>query len=365
MDTITQAVLGAAVGQAGFSKTLGRRANWYGALAGLTPDFDVLARMAGEWQSLVFHRGPTHALWFGPVVGTMLGYATWRYYRRKAQKAPPEKPVEVGPLRAWIGLWVLGLLTHPLLDVFTTYGTQLLSPFSDTRFALNGVGIIDPFYTVPLMIALLIGWRSRANPRRAARAAQIGLVLTCGYLCYGVFQNRIAKAHAATTLSELQVKTTHIEAYPTVLQPWVHRVVARDGNAAYVTYVSTLSLNSLLWSRTPDQVSDPRVKAILRTEKGRIFHWFTAGQIVAFLPTQEGAAVQLDDFRYGIITDPNRGLWGMEARVDAHSLEVTDIRRTRRRAMKPGPVFDALWTTLRGDKASEHSEIRRNLPKGQ
>ena len=63
MDTLTQAALGAAVGQSAYAHKLGRRANWYGAAAGLLPDLDVLARpLADEWQSLVWHRGMTSVL---------------------------------------------------------------------------------------------------------------------------------------------------------------------------------------------------------------------------------------------------------------------------------------------------------------
>ena len=84
MDTITQAALGPQSAKTMYAHKLGRKANWYGALAGLLPDLDVLARpMADEWQSLIWHRGMTHSIWFGPVAGTIIGYGLWRYYERK------------------------------------------------------------------------------------------------------------------------------------------------------------------------------------------------------------------------------------------------------------------------------------------
>ncbi len=69
MDTPTQALLGAVVGQACFSRKLGKRALWWGALGGAIPDFDLLPiAFMGPWGEFLYHRGPTHALWFGPVV---------------------------------------------------------------------------------------------------------------------------------------------------------------------------------------------------------------------------------------------------------------------------------------------------------
>jgi len=347
MDTITQAALGAAVGQACFSKTLGRRANWYGALAGLTPDLDVLARFAGEWESLAFHRGPTHALWFGPVFGTLLGWATWRYYRRKAERAPPDNPVEVGPLRAWIGLWILGLLTHPLLDVFTTYGTQLLAPFDDTRFSLYGVGIIDPFYTVPLFIALGIGRFSRHRPKRAMTAAMLALGLTTGYLAYGVSQHNAAKDRAAVSLAAENISFSRLDAYPTFLQPWLRRVVARDKKAVYVAYTSSLSDRPIRWHRVEHHLSDARVQGLLATQHGVLFNWFANGQLVGRLSSADKGVVEIDDFRYGYVTQPSVGLWGIRGRVSPGGKTVSDVRRTRRRPHDLGKALDgfkrALW----------------------
>jgi len=84
VDTPTQALLGAVVGQACFSEKLGKRALWWGALGGAIPDLDVLSvAFMGPWAEFLYHRGPTHALWFGPVVGSLLGYGVWRWYGRK------------------------------------------------------------------------------------------------------------------------------------------------------------------------------------------------------------------------------------------------------------------------------------------
>ena len=85
MDSLTQAVLGGAVGHAVAGKTLGRRAAAWGAVAGTLPDLDVLTYpfldTAGQ---LLIHRGVTHGLAFGLVVGPVLGWLGWRFARWRA-----------------------------------------------------------------------------------------------------------------------------------------------------------------------------------------------------------------------------------------------------------------------------------------
>src|SRR5262245_6887524 len=140
MDTVTQAVLGAACGQAAGVRTLGRRALGWGAVGGLLPDLDALIG-PGTLLEFRFHRSFMHSVWFGPLVGTALGL--WLHRRDVAAGRPTSRA-------AWIAVMVSSILTHPLLDWFTTYGTQLLHPFSGRRFALDAVPIVDPVYTIAL-----------------------------------------------------------------------------------------------------------------------------------------------------------------------------------------------------------------------
>ena len=133
---------GAAVGRVCAGR-LGRRALLWGALVGVLPDLDILlAPLRGGYGEMLYHRGSSHALWFGWAVGPPLGWALWRWRTPHA----PEL------LRSWQRLCVLALVTHPLLDVFTPYGTQLFAPFWRHRFALHSIGIVDPIYT--LLLAL-------------------------------------------------------------------------------------------------------------------------------------------------------------------------------------------------------------------
>lgn len=365
MDTVTQAALGAAVGQGFFARKLGRKANWWGAFGGLVPDFDVfMGLFVGQWGELVWHRGPTHALWFGPLAGPLLGWLTWRYYRRKARRrerpdrqAPPD--IGVGPqtaeakppdpaaddaLPAWMGLWTLAIFTHPLLDSFTTYGTQLMTPFDDTRFAWDGVSIIDPLYTGVLGIALLVGWASRRRPGRAQWAGRIALLLTTAYLGYGYLQNEKARALAIEQVADRAASLERMDAYPTFFQPWGRRVVAWYPDAVEVGSISTLDPRPIQWTRVP-RIRGPAVDALMAHPNAELFRWFANDRLVAFTaPAEGGTRVDLEDFRLAYPNRPGHALWGIRAVVapDGALIDGPDrFRHPRPDDLEPG--LRAVW----------------------
>lgn len=128
MDTLTHMLLGACIGQAIGYKRYGGKASLFGAVAAGFPDIDVMwASSIGEYGGWKYHRHVTHALWMAPVLGPLMGWGLWKHYRREAGQ-------EAMKLWPWITLMVLAMLSHPLLDFCTIYGTQLLAPFSNQRF---------------------------------------------------------------------------------------------------------------------------------------------------------------------------------------------------------------------------------------
>lgn len=344
MDSLTQAALGAAIGQAGFSHRLGRKAAWWGAAAGLVPDLDVLAMaFAGPWAELRWHRGPTHSLWFGPVVGTLIGYALWRWYRRRTG-GDPDGPGGPAALRAWVGVWVLGLFTHPLLDAFTPYGTQLLSPFADTRFAFNGVAIIDLFYTLPLVVALWIGRRSRHRPTRARRAAAIALTLTTAYLGYGTWQNHRARTLAVEQLAREGIPVTRVTAFPTLFQPWLRRIVAWQDDAVRVGHLTTWAPHAIQWEHH-EFPRDSAIDALRATPEAALFRWFADGHLAPLVrpgPEPGTRLIRLADLRHGFPGQTD-GLWGLEQVVSADGRPLTEPRRYRTTPPAVGPTLSALW----------------------
>lgn len=305
MDTFTQAALGATVAQAAFGKRLGPKAALAGALIGALPDLDIVSAAWGPWASLVHHRGITHSLLFAPVVAPLLGYVAWRIAKRRDH------------WWRWSHLAFWALVTHPLLDLFTSYGTQLLAPLSDRRFAIDAVPIVDPIYSLLLIGALVVGWLWRSKARVRVYAATTALILSTGYLLWGFAESRTAQQLAASQLRAGGFEPVHVRAQPSLFI-WMWRVVARDerGNlriGAVSTYRPT-PMDFVAVER-PD---DPIVDRALASERGRIFEWFADGMVgVRIERHPDKTRVYLDDQRYGLVTDPAEAFWGAHADFDA------------------------------------------------
>lgn len=327
MDTVTQALLGATIGQAGFSRTLGRRAKWWGAAAGLLPDLDVIAMAThGPFAEMLYHRGFTHSLWFAFVAGPVLAWLAQLFYGRR-------RDGQVGEYSAWTKLFILALFTHPLIDWNTAYGTQLFAPFSRTRYALDGVGIIDPFYTVPLVFALILGAfavRSGAQLRRNERAAWAAIGLSTAYMVYAAALNTRIEAVLTSQLEEAGSKNVIVHAYPTLLQPWLRRVVARTDHKISIGWASTFSPETTRWQHF-DAAPNSMIEALRNTEEGRLFTWFamneTSGRVRS---TQDGFIVELDDLRYGTPGPPEEGMWGVRGFFDRAGSLRGEVERFRR-----------------------------------
>ena len=254
MDTATQALLGAVVGQAGFSHRLGRRALVFGAVGGLLPDLDVVAMAShGPFAEFTYHRGTTHALWFGPVVGPVLGGAIWHYYRWRGRDGPGQ-PGDPALRSAWMGLMALALFTHPLIDLFTCYGTQLFAPFSRQRFALDAVGIIDFTYSGILVLGLVAGCLLRKRQGSARAVAFGALALSWSYMGYATWLNERAEADIARALAASGQPVEVVESYPTLLQPYLRRFVARGGDEVWVGLHTPLGGGATRWDRFQDCV---------------------------------------------------------------------------------------------------------------
>jgi len=315
MDLITHSLLGATIGQAGFRKKLGRPALLWGSLGALIPDLDVLIGYATDpIANLKYHRGITHSLWFGPLVGMLLGYFIWRHYtkKRRLYKHPQG---ERACLFSWMLLMSLVLITHPLLDLFTGYGTQLLSPFSNHRYAINAVSVVDWRYTLPLFLAVIIGIFS-SNGRSLSLAQPLAitaLLFSTSFLFYGWHLNNKALAYAREDLQRRHQPTTDIQSYPLLFQPYRRHVVAREGRNVCVTEVNTLAPHPLTWQCTQEP-EIPQISYLRKSSIGKTFEWFAEHQTLAeSITTDTETKVRLYDLRYPLLDSPLQGMWGIEA----------------------------------------------------
>jgi inner membrane protein len=172
MDSLTHIALGAAIGEAVLGRRLGAKAAGWGAVAGSLPDIDVpMGLLLSELGQLALHRAWTHSLLFVVVAGVLLGLLAARVHR--ASGVPPG---------AWVATLVAAGLSHVLLDAMTSYGTQLFLPFSDRIVSIASISIIDPLYTLPLAVGVVVALRMRRYSRGRRLANGLGLGLSSAYL---------------------------------------------------------------------------------------------------------------------------------------------------------------------------------------
>lgn len=329
MDPVTHAVLGAAVGQAGYRRRLGRRALAVGAVAALLPDADIIAGwIGGPYAAWLYHRGPTHSVWFAATVGPLLGWLLWRRLG--------------GERGAWMGLITLALLTHPLIDLVTQYGTQLLAPISDARFAIAAMPIIDPVFTLILLAAVVTGALTR-RPGLSSAAAWAGLGAAYAYVLFAWSLNLAAEDAARRQLAAEGVNA-EVHAYATVLQPYLRRIVARDGSEVRVGFRSWLAPGPIVWQRRL-QDGGPAVAAVQATPEARIFTWFAMGQV---LWQRDQDAVVASDLRYGYPGDSLFGQWGIRVPLDAAGQPAAAPERFSRGPGLSGGNLAKLWSWVFG-----------------
>ncbi|WCM90321.1 metal-dependent hydrolase [Acidovorax sp. NCPPB 3576] len=213
MDSLTQIALGSAVSLA----VMGRRtAPWkaalWGAVAGTLPDLDAFIDHGNAIADMVQHRAESHALLYLSLFSLPLGALVARLHGEQA-----------GWRRWWLAMW-LALITHPLLDAMTVYGTQLWKPFTSHPYGVGSIFIIDPLYTVPLIVGVVAALVSGAP--LGARWNRWGLALSTLYLAWsvGVQQHVTGVALQSLHTQGLPVQTVLVT--PTPFNTLLWRVVA-------------------------------------------------------------------------------------------------------------------------------------------
>ncbi|HRQ65616.1 MAG TPA: metal-dependent hydrolase [Xanthomonadaceae bacterium] len=196
MDPLTQGVVGAVAAQCAARRNDIRVATLAGFAAGMLPDVDVFIRSGTDpLLFLEYHRHFTHSLAFVPIGGMVAALLLWPFLRGREARISHHPPAADGGEKRGPGFLrlylftTLGYLTHGLLDACTTYGTYLLWPFSDARIAWHNIAVIDPLFSLPLLV--LIAW---AASKRSPALGRTALVLGLGYLLLGVVQRERADA---------------------------------------------------------------------------------------------------------------------------------------------------------------------------
>lgn len=321
MDPITQAALGATVGQVGFQKRLGRRALLWGAIIGMLPDLDMVVKIFSDPLAMMkYHRGFTHSILVGPIIGLIVGYCIWWLLDRSKQE---------NTKLAWLGLGIWAIVTHPLLDYFTIYGTQLLAPFCDYRFYVPGVCVVDPIYTIILFIAIVLGAIFHKSARVYISSAVIALTLSSGYLFYGIVINTEAEKIAKLQLSDSEQEYKCLKSYTTLLQPFLRRIVVHTVDEVLIGFVSTWNPKTIDWDRFP-KAKIPAVRQLKEHDMGKTFAWFSDYDNLFIMKEINGQQyIEMHDLRYGTPKQNVTGIWRLRAKINAKGLLISEPVKVR------------------------------------
>lgn len=401
MDSLSQIVLGAAVGEIVLGKKIGNRAMLWGAVAGTIPDLDVISNLwLDEVDGLAAHRGFSHSVTFSvlgaigfghlihkmyesphhrtiaiavrsilfiAVIGGLLysgfsgdsllypsiaalavAVAGFAFIRRRYYTHPIELPnANKGD---WMVFFFWGLFTHPILDCFTVYGTQLFSPFTKWRVAWSTISVADPMYTVPFLICLIIASFYAKESRRRRVINYIGLGLSCGYLLFTIVNKQVVTHIFKTSLAEQGYTYNEMMATPTILNNVLWYGIAKsDDTVIFGKYSYFDSDRDITFYEEP--IGEHLIADIKRTREIGTLTWFSDDfyQVI-----ERGDTLQFNDMRYGRFNDeddnPDNYIFNFKLiRRGPGKVEMLESQGGPPPGNE-GEIFSALWKRIMGEE---------------
>ena len=285
MDSLTQIALGAAVGEATLGSKVSKKAPLWGAALGTLPDLDVLANpFVSEMAALAIHRGFTQTLLFIALATPLLGMALHRLHAQDGAST-----------RGWGLLVFLTLSTHVVIDCMTSYGTQVFYPFSDYPVIFGTIFVIDPLYTLPLLLGLIVALFYAPSSRRRRIANYIGIGLSSAYLLATVANKLYIDTVFAQALDRQGHVVERVFTKPMPLNNLFWGAIAEDSTGFWIGYYSVLDDSDHIdFQRVPknhDLLGDARdTEAVARLQ------WFSRGY---FTVSQRNDRLYVHDLRFG------------------------------------------------------------------
>lgn len=227
MDSLSQLTLGAAIGVA----VMGRRtAVWkaalWGGVCGTLPDLDAFIDHGDAVRNMTLHRAQSHALFYLSLLAPFIAWLIAAVHRERRLFG-----------RWWLAVW-LALITHPLLDLMTVYGTQIARPFTDHPYGVGSIFIIDPLYTLPLLVGVIAALVSRGP--RGGRWNAAGLALSTAYLGWSVLAQQHVRGIALASLQAQGLPVQQVLVTPTPFNTVLWRVVSMAPDGYHEGFVSLL-----------------------------------------------------------------------------------------------------------------------------
>jgi len=304
MDSLTQIVLGAACGEAALGRKIGNKALLFGAIGGTIPDLDVFV---GSWlfqneiDSMAFHRGFMHSIVFAILAAFALGNLVhWLYNSGKRKGSTTRKD--------WIWLFFISIFTHPLLDSFTPYGTQLFLPFSNYRVAVNNISVVDPIYTLPFLLCLIVVMFFRRTSNRRKLWTKIGIGISSFYMLLTLINKVYINNVFKKSLEKNEISYSRFQTQPSIFNNVLWYGIAENDKNYHVAFYSLFDKSNRFsdWQ----QLSKNHELVPIDNKDIQTLSWFSNGYY-NIVPLDSVGQYRYNDLRYPLLNtdDPNSSVF--------------------------------------------------------
>lgn len=332
MDSLTQIILGAAVGEAVLGRKIGNKAMLYGAIAGTIPDLDVLSNFfTDKVTALEIHRGFTHSVLFSVLFAPILALIVLKFEKHKNFKD-----------WSWLFFWTF--VTHPILDAQTTWGTQLFWPL-DIRLAFKNVFVVDPLYTIPFLIFLLLAIRQKKESKKRRLYNNLGIIISSSYLLLTIILKGISYKKFTKELAEKNIVYTDIKTKPTPLNTVLWTANVATENTYLIGHSSFFDTKPITFSSYPknhhllgDLAKHPKVKRMIAISKG----WFTINK--------KNDVLYFNDLRFGALSlKPNAENFVFKYKIELNAEGTPIFTEEPKEKSDAKKILKELWIRIKGN----------------
>lgn len=333
MDSLTQIVLGAAVGEAVLGKKVGNKAMVFGAIAGTIPDLDIIARYFTDTVTAIeVHRGFSHSIFFAILFAPVFG---WLVYKLMPNKEATWKE--------WSWLFFWGLFTHPILDSFTTWGTQLFWPF-ETRLAFQNIFVIDPLYTIPFLVFLVLTLFQKRTSDRRSKFNRLGLIVSSCYLGITLILKGISYKKFTEALDEAQIKYSEIDTRPAPFNTVLWQANIDTEDAYLIANYSFFDSKPISFESYPKNheflgglKNEDKVQRLIKIAEG----WYVI--------SKQNNQLYFNDLRFGLMSlDPKEKDFAFKYQLTNAQGDL-EILETPRSVGDAKNLLSALWIRIWGN----------------
>lgn len=308
MDPVTQGAFGAIFAQTISNKKKILVGSIVGCFAGLAPDLDIFIRSASDpLLKLEYHRQFTHSLIFIPIGALIVTFFSRLLFKKYL---------------SWGETYFfsfIGFATHGLLDACTSYGTQLLWPFTDERISWNYISVVDLFLTIPVILAIIF-----AIIMKNKYITLFGIVYILVYLTFGAYQENRAQFVGKSIANLRGHESKDLTAKPSLGNLFLWKTIYEDDGFYYVDAVRLFSKSEYcqgtkikklyLPNDFPElDITSQQYKDIKR------FDWFSQGYLGKVIDKNI-----ITDVRYSAVPNEVDGLWGIRINLDKNNSSHVD-----------------------------------------